>query len=115
MEGSPRRPLSAGERTTVVTLLEQGKSLGAIDKLLGRSRSTIAYEAKMAHQAADGPLVERLGRPKAMTDRERRSLKWVDGASRFTSVVALTETINLARAQAGGGPNNGPVSTSTVR
>jgi len=115
MEGSRRRPLSAGERTTVVTLLEQGKSLAAIGTLLGRSRSTIAYAAKMARKAAAGPRFDKRGRPKAPTDRQRRCLKQVVGASRFTSVVALTETINLTRAQAGGGPNGGPVSTSTVR
>jgi len=115
MAGSPRRPLSAGERTTVVTLLEQGKSLGAIGTLLGRSRSTIAYAAKMSRQAAAGPRVDKRGRPKALTDRELRSLKRVVGASRFTSVVALRETIHLTRAQDGGGPKNGPVSTSTVR
>jgi len=115
MAGSPRRPLYAGERTTVVALLEQGKSLGAIGTLLGRSRSTVAYAATMARQAAASPPVDKRGRSKALTDRELRSLKQVVGASRFTSVVALTETINLTRAQAGGGPNNGPVSTSTVR
>jgi len=111
MAGSPRRPLYAGERTTVDALLEQGKSLGAIGTLLGRSRSTVAYAATMARQAAASPSVDKRGRSKALTDRELRSLKRVVGASRFTSVVALTETINVTRAQAGGGPNNGPVST----
>jgi len=107
--GSPRHPLSAGEHITAVTLLEQGESLGTIGTLLGRSRSTIAYVAEMVRQAGGGPRFEKRGLPKALTDRKFRSVKRVVGASRLISVLALTVTINLTRAQAGGGPNNGPL------
>jgi len=115
MTGSPRRPLSASERTTAVTLLEHGKSLGTIGTLSGRSRSPIAYVAKMVRQAGGGSRFEKHGLPKALTDRECHSVKRVVGESRFISVLAATETISLTHAPAGGGPNNGPVSTSTVR
>jgi len=76
---------------------------------LGRSRSTIAYVAEMVRQAGGGPRFEKRGLPKALTDRKFRSVKRVVGASRLISVLALTVTINLTRAQAGGGPNNGPL------
>jgi len=80
--GTTRRSLSAGERTTAVGLLEQGKSLGSIGTLLGRSRSTIAYVAKIVRQAADGPRFERRGLFKALMDCECRSVKRVVSASR---------------------------------
>jgi len=74
ISGTNRRPPSAGERTTAVTLLEQGKSLGSIGTLLGRSRSTIAFVAEMVRQAAGGPRFEKRDLSHALTDRECRSV-----------------------------------------
>ena len=74
ISGTNRRPPSAGERTTAVTLLEQGESLGTIGTLLGRSRSTIAFVAEMVRQAAGGPRFEKRDLSHALTDRECRSV-----------------------------------------
>lgn len=115
MAGSARRPLSIAERTTITTLLEQGKSLQAVGTILGRRKSTIAYAAKAMRSAAAGPRVDKRGRPKALTDREQRTLKRTMDISGFRSVASLTEMVNTTRSQATGGAKKSPVSPSTVR
>lgn len=115
MAGSPRRPLSDGERAAIMALLQQGKSLLAIGTALGRSKSTVAYAAMAMRAAAARAVVDKRGRPKVLSDRELRGIKRSMDESGFTSVAALTEMVNTTRSQASGGPRKGAVSASTVR
>lgn len=65
---------SPDERSTLTTLLQRGFSLSSIDKRMGRSKATTANAARATCAAAAGTRVDRRGRPKTLTDRERRAI-----------------------------------------
>lgn len=115
MAGSKRRPLSVAEREVIQRMLKQGKPLATVGTALGRSRSTIAYAAQAARTAATRARPDKRGRPKALSDRELRTLRRAVDTDGFSCLASLTEKVNNTRTRAAGGPNKGPVSIWTVR
>lgn len=107
MAGHNRTSLTEQQKAAIKEMATKGDSNGAIARAINIKRSTVGHVAKLVRGGAPPPPEGQPGRPRALSERDLRSLSRLMKANRFSCLSTITSLVHVGRPE--------PVSSRTVR
>src|SRR4051794_7065128 len=104
---TPRKELSQSQRGQIIGAFKMGGNPLSIAKTLGLPRSTVYKTVKRYKETGSEEPVKRQGRPKTLSERDKRALNRIAVNNRKAPLAEITKELNAKL-------ENG-LSTKTVR